>query len=221
MKFLIAFIATSIFANTNNDDLFLKEKDLNISMKSYFEIDEAETEQRSFFMKKTSIGETRSEFMQRDLLLTGLSIANFARLLQVDRSSTHWKEGSFKEQAWGNFKEAWTKPPVWDTDPWAMNYVAHPLNGALYYQYAREKGYSAWKSFAYTTYKSTLWEYGIESMMERPSIQDLIVTPVAGLILGEGTHYLTKQMRKNGLNTLEKVLVTIINPMNVIYHGYQ
>ncbi len=220
MKFLIALLATSIYANTNTDDLFLKEKEIDLSMKVYFENEEPESSNTSIWNKKTSTGETLGKFMQRDLILAGVSLANFVRLVHADRSHTLWKEGAFEDQAWGNLKQAWSKPPVWDKDPWAMNYVAHPLNGALYYQVSREKGYSAWKSFAYTAYKSTFWEYGIEATMERPSIQDLIVTPVAGYILGEGTHYLTKQMRKNGLNTFEKVIVTIINPMNVIYHGY-
>jgi len=221
MKLLMCLLATSIYANTNiSDDLFLKEKEINLSMETFLDIEKPEDTSTSFLEKKTSIGETRLDFMQRDLILAGASIANFVRLVHQDRSFTKWKEGRYKEQAWDNFKESWSKPPKWDRDPWAINYVAHPLNGALYYQYTREKGYSAWKSFTYAAYKSTFWEYGIEATMERPSIQDLVVTPVSGFLIGEGSHYLTKKMRKNGLNTLEKVLVTIINPMNVIYHGY-
>ena len=45
---------------------------------------------------------------------------------------------------------------------------------------------------------STGFEYLVESWSERPSIQDLIVTPVVGSILGELIYLATKEMRKDG-----------------------
>jgi len=40
-------------------------------------------------------------------------------------------------------------------------------------------------SFCYSAFLSALHEYGIEAFFEQPSYQDLIVTPVGGLLIGK------------------------------------
>jgi hypothetical protein len=68
-----------------------------------------------------------------------------------------------------------------------MNYIIHPWAGGVYYMTARGSGYKRWESFTYSVLMSTFfWEYGVESFAEIPSIQDLIITPVIGSIIGEG-----------------------------------
>ena len=74
--------------------------------------------------------------------------------------------------------------PTFDEDGWPMNYIAHPLIGATYYIRARERGFGPWSSFAYSAFASAAYEFGVESFFERPSIQDLIVTPIGGALLG-------------------------------------
>lgn len=74
--------------------------------------------------------------------------------------------------------------PNWDRDPWFINYVGHPYWGAAYYVRARERGFGEIGSFLYSVLLSTLFEYSIESFFESPSYQDLIVTPVAGALIG-------------------------------------
>jgi hypothetical protein len=74
--------------------------------------------------------------------------------------------------------------PTWDPDPWFVNYVSHPYWGAAYYVRARERGFGEIGSFLYSVLLSTLFEYSIESFFEPPSYQDLIVTPVAGALIG-------------------------------------
>ena len=74
--------------------------------------------------------------------------------------------------------------PVWDPDPWWVNYLAHPYWGATYYTRARERGFGPVGSFVYSVALSTVFEFGVESFAEPPSYQDLIVTPVAGALLG-------------------------------------
>ena len=62
----------------------------------------------------------------------------------------------------------------------------HPWAGGIYYMSARGSGYNKWESFAYTAFMSTfLWEYGVEAFAEKPSWQDLFVTPILGSLLGE------------------------------------
>ena len=83
--------------------------------------------------------------------------------------------------------ESWwenVQHPVWDEDHWYVNYIGHPYFGATYYIRARERGFGAFGSFWYAAFLSGLYEFGIEALFEQPSYQDLIVTPVAGALLG-------------------------------------
>ena len=101
--------------------------------------------------------------------------------------------------------------PVWDKDDWLINYVGHPYQGAAYYVVARHSGFG-WKgAFIYSTVLSTfMWEYGFEAFAEKPSAQDLIVTPIAGALLGELFLRGEDMIMKNGGKVLgSKVLGNI------------
>lgn len=117
-------------------------------------------------------------------VLFGTGIATMGFLYMMPTSFTNWEdddEGPF-EKWWDNV----SREPVWDSDDLFLNYVTHPYAGAIYYMGARSAGANAMTSFWYSFALSTFfWEYGIESFAERPSIQDLIVTPVAGAFIGE------------------------------------
>ena len=84
------------------------------------------------------------------------------------------------------FEDWWrhVRNPTWDPDPWWVNYVVHPYWGATYYTRARERGFNPVESFVYTVALSTIFEFGIEAFAEPVSYQDLIITPVAGALLG-------------------------------------
>ena len=90
------------------------------------------------------------------------------------------------------------KGPVWDNDAWAVNYIGHPVAGSYFYVWGRQSGLSWQESAMLTTLMSTFfWEYGWEAFAETPSTQDLIVTPLLGSILGEGTNYLYNRIVEN------------------------
>jgi hypothetical protein len=74
--------------------------------------------------------------------------------------------------------------PELDKDSWAINYIGHPYFGATYYIRARERGFGELSSFVYSALASTAYEFGVEAFFEKPSIQDLIVTPIGGALLG-------------------------------------
>lgn len=73
----------------------------------------------------------------------------------------------------------------WDRNNWFVNYIGHPYFGATYFVVARNRGFGKTGSFWYATTMSAIFEYGIEAFFEVPSIQDLVVTPLAGLFVGE------------------------------------
>lgn len=97
-----------------------------------------------------------------------------------------------------DFGSAWKDnvkvSPVWDRSKFSTNYIGHPYVGSTYYIAARKSDFNKFDSFVYSALISAFfWEFGIEAIMEPPSIQDLIVTPVFGSILGE---YLYRQEQK-------------------------
>ena len=76
--------------------------------------------------------------------------------------------------------------PVWDGDKFIFNYILHPYAGAAYYMSARSCGFNCFGSFMYSFCISTFfWEYGFEAFNEIPSVQDLVITPVVGSVMGE------------------------------------
>lgn len=118
-------------------------------------------------------------------------------------------------------KDAFTKPPVIDDDFWYINYIGHPYQGGYYFNNLRSQGAGFWESSAYLLGQSLLWEYIIEGWFERPSVQDLIVTPVAGALVGELSHKATVKMSRNGFSVYEKILVCLLNPSWAINNGFK
>ena len=123
---------------------------------------------------------------------------------------------------WGeNLHRAYTTPPVWDKDGWVVNYIGHPVQGSLAFNAVRSQGADFWTSSAFTLGHTLLWEYFLEAINEQPSINDLIVTPVAGVMMGEMVNIMTKHFRKGGFSTAEKILVTILNPFYALNQGFK
>jgi len=102
-----------------------------------------------------------------------------------------WSEEEKEKYSFGKWKNN-VSSPVKDEDDYFINYVLHPYWGAAYYVRARERGYPAWNAFGYSVLLSTLYEYGAEALFEPVSAQDLIVTPVAGSLLG---HFVFQEVR--------------------------
>jgi len=109
--------------------------------------------------------------------------------------------------------------PVWDGDRWWINYVLHPYWGGTYYIRARERGFDRQAAFWYSALLSTLWEYGAEALAEPVSIQDLIVTPIAGALVGE---YLFEPWRASiraqarPLGLADQIVLAVTDPLGVV-----
>jgi hypothetical protein len=107
--------------------------------------------------------------------------------------------------------------PQWDTDHWSLNYLGHPYFGAIAYVRARERGFEPLGGFGYAAVLSGLYEYGIEALFERPSYQDLLVTPVGGLLLGALLFDPIRKhiRRKSALNWYDHVTLALTDPLGV------
>ncbi len=164
--------------------------------------------------------EASRQYLSGTKIWGGIGFAMFGTLMLLPRSVTKWEE-SYIDDATSNFKRAFTEAPVWDEDHWEINYVGHPYVGSLFYNTVRSQGGTMFHSFLFSAFASTSWEYLYEGAAEQPSIQDLIVTPVVGSILGELIHQATSSMKSNGYSIWEAAFVTIFNPMEVIQNGYK
>jgi hypothetical protein len=129
-----------------------------------------------------------------------------------------WSQEDKDNYSLERWKENVTNP-IWDDDEWWVNYILHPYWGATYYIRARERGLERTQSFWYSVLLSTLYEYGAEALFEPVSFQDLIVTPVAGSLLGEFvfTRIRERFRAKSGeLEWSDKAVLFITDPLGVV-----
>lgn len=139
----------------------------------------------SSFPQLTGPGARDWEGLKRDTrYFLGYQWVTIAILYASPESVSGWSDEQ-KEQYdlsiwWDNVKH-----PEVDTDDFYINYLLHPYWGAAYFVRAQERGYDDRAAFWYSAFLSTLYEFGAEALFEEPSVQDLIVTPVLGSLLGK------------------------------------
>ena len=147
----------------------------------------------------------------------GLMFVGAAVLYAMPTSVTNWDRSDIHNLGanwWDNVQGG----PVWDKDTWVLNYVMHPYFGAIYYMQAREAGFHWFESFLYSAAMSTFfWEFGIEAFAEKPSIQDLFVTPIVGSMVGEGFYQASYHIKKNDAKVWDSkflgyTLLTLMDP---------
>lgn len=154
------------------------------------------------------------------LLVHGFEAIGFGILAALPLEMSGWDKGEY-DQYGPNLNRAYTQPPVFDHDKWYINYIGHPYQGTLFYNAVRSQNAKIWQSALFCIGQVYVWEYVIEAGMEQPSIQDLIVTPISGILLGEGVHRATISMAKNGFKWYEIAAVVVLNPMFAINNGFK
>ena len=115
-------------------------------------------------------------------LLFSYQVVTIAVFYVMPESVSNWSK-----DAKNNIFTRWwhnVQAPHWDTDSWPINYLGHPYFGSTYYVRARERGFGEFDSFIYSALASAMYEFGTEALFERPSYQDLFVTPIGGALLG-------------------------------------
>jgi hypothetical protein len=160
-------------------------------------------------------------------MFVGTTVIAFGVLWAMPESVTNWDKEEMKEKGilW-KWKENVKAGPVWDKDNWVLNWITHPYCGGIYYMTARSSGFTIIESFGYSAIMSTFfWEYGIEAFAEVPSIQDLIITPVVGSVVGEGFFYAKKSILRHDRKVLKsKILgyttLFLMDPFNTILDGF-
>lgn len=154
-------------------------------------------------------------------ILFGAQFVAVGVLYLMPESISSWsgdqKHNSFKKYG-NNFVN-----PVIDKDKFYINYLIHPYWGSTYYTRGRERGLNKASAFVYSTLISSLFEFGVECFYEKPSIQDLIVTPVAGSLLGA---YLFEPWRESIKNKQEMqwydhAVLIATDPVGLLSLGFE
>ncbi|MDE5656075.1 MAG: DUF3943 domain-containing protein [Muribaculaceae bacterium] len=157
-------------------------------------------------------------------VLSGAFVSTLFVLECLPEDATSWNRAAIQSvppfKRW--FRNVFKRGPEWDHDNPIFNYVLHPYAGAAYFMSARSQGFNFWQSMLYSACISTIgWEFGIEAFMERPSYQDIVVTPVVGSIIGELFYRLKRNIvshdyRLAGSPVLGNIVVFLIDPVNEV-----
>jgi hypothetical protein len=113
---------------------------------------------------------------------------------------------------------------AFDQDELQTNFFGHPYHGGLSFNAARAAGLGFWTSTSYTFASSLGWELFAET--EPPSFNDLLVTSLAGVLLGEITYRLSSELLDDGssggfrlLRELGAAAVSPVRGFNRAYTG--
>ena len=104
---------------------------------------------------------------------------------------------------------------TFDGDHFNTNAAGHPIDGAGYYQIARGNGLGPGAAFVTSALASTFWEFFVE-LPEHPSINDLIMTPVGGAVIGEATYRLGRYLAVSGSGSVRCAAAFVFAPVAMI-----
>jgi hypothetical protein len=152
--------------------------------------------------------------------ITMMAVGAIGVLYMTPTSFSNWEERDLSPDAMGSrYSHKVSDGPVVDKDDGGINYIGHPYFGGAYYIHARHLGYQRNEAFMFSFLMSTvMYEYGVEAFFERPSMQDLVTTPVAGSVVGELMMLGERRIRANGMRVLGseilgRVSMVFLNPI--------
>ena len=141
------------------------------------------------------------------------------------QSIYYWRRPSLAGAESGTTWDSWktklfsTGEITFDQDRYDTNASLHPIMGAIYYQIGRGNGLGVGGSLLTSFVASTTWEYTSE-FIERPSLNDLILTPAVGAVIGEASFRLGRLFaagRPGPVNCFGAVLFSPVATLNDTY----
>lgn len=126
-------------------------------------------------------------------VVTYLHAAANVSLINVIIYAYDWSVGT-NDEYWVTGRDIirnHTFPFAFDPDKLDANFLGHPIDGAMYFGAARATGLGFWETTPYVLGGSLMWEMLSEN--QKPSANDLIVTSVGGVALGEVLYRLSSR----------------------------
>ncbi len=164
------------------------------------------------------VAPARREYNAPDPQRGGLDYARAAANL-VFTNWVFWQVAWARDRDWApvtrttlraNLKAGFT----FDQDVLQTNFFGHPYHGGLQFNAARSAGLSFWESALYTFGGSLAWELFAER--EKPALNDLAVTTLGGILLGEMTFRLSSELLDEGSDEsrlLRELAAACVNPV--------
>lgn len=217
LKKLVLFVsfAFAIFAEVEKLDLSWEEKQeiRNYNLQELHKIQ----------------GENPKRLINQVKSIAILSLGTMGVLYALPEDFTGWERDDLKNIGSKYDDNILDRGFVWDPDDAFFNFFGHPYVGAVYYIAARKSGYNEFKSFLFSFGMSTFfWEMGVEAFAEAPSMQDIVITPGAGAILGEYLYNLEGKIIRNdgkigSSKFLGKTALLFIDPIGALANtmGYK
>jgi len=104
---------------------------------------------------------------------------------------------------------------VFDTNHFGTNFIGHPLGGAGYYLSSRSNGIGNMGSSAISITGSVLWELFGE-VREEISMNDMIVTPMAGIAIGVTTYQMARFFDRAEPTLVNRALGLLLGPFTTL-----
>lgn len=162
-------------------------------------------------------------------VLSGAFVSTLFVLEMLPEDATAWNRHELQSRPF--YKRWWNNifrlDPEIDHDNLVFNYLLHPYAGAAYFMGARSCGFNFFQSMLYSSLISTVgWEFGIEACMERPSYQDLIITPMVGSVFGELFYHCKRHIVSHdytlwGSRVLGNIVVFLVDPVNEVVNLFR
>ena len=171
----------------------------------------ASTQQRSIFEYVQPRGPNYQRAALEVVGVLGLGFTEY--VINHDLNSRDWDF----EYTWSGLRDKLSpRGYSFDTNGFDTNFTRHPAAGAMYYWVARGNRLSVLESLAAAAVASTFWEY-IGELRERASLNDIWVTPLSGMILGELTVQLGAFFDRSCDTVPNRVLGTVLGTVKTVH----
>ncbi len=193
-----------------------ESREVRLSERGLYE-DSSTGEQLSFDAAYEAFMQERSE--NRQWLKASVQIA---AVLGVGAIWYYWdKEFNAQDweytMDWAGIRRKVREGIKFDTNPMKTNSPLHPLAGAFYFGFSRGNGLNSMQSLLMSFAGSALWELIVE-YREAFSVNDMILTPLAGAAIGEAMHQIRLLLERSSGSFGHKVLLTAFGGPSAVDH---
>ncbi len=149
--------------------------------------------------------------MLEEVLILGVELGQYWK--DRDINSEDWD----LDYSWETFRDKLDGSAyAFDTNRFETNFAYHPLAGALYHLAARNNRLGLLESLGFSVASSTVWEF-IAEFRERVSVNDMFVTPLSGLVLGEATAQLGAFFDRSCDSAVNRALGSVFGPLKTMH----